>query len=216
MEITYKMALEVITHEAIVRQAYKDSVGVWTWGVGLTSKSGHSVERYIGNPQPMQKVLEVFVWALQKYADDVEAAFAPVKLTEAQKAAALSFHWNTGAIKTATWVKSFKQGNIAAAKKEIMNWKTPAEIIPRREAERDLFFDGKWSQNGKAVEYTKLTSKSTPVWSSRTTVDIEAPLKAAMGQNATEKPAESDKEDAATKLLRVIFELLKSFFGGKS
>lgn len=35
MEVTYRIALEVAYHEALVRRAYKDSVGVWTWSVGL-------------------------------------------------------------------------------------------------------------------------------------------------------------------------------------
>lgn len=232
MEITYKMALEVATHEAIIRQAYKDSVGVWTWSIGLTNASGHNVERYIGNPQSLQKCLDVFVWALQKYAKEVEEAFGSVKLTEAQKAAALSFHWNTGAIKTADWVKSYKRGNVAAARKEIMNWKTPASIIPRREKERDLFFDGKWTQSPTIVEYTKLKANSTPDWSSAKKINISKELEAALGTSAnetkwqtspsgagqgsivTEKPVQSVSDKKATNLLEVIFELLRSIFKG--
>lgn len=162
MQITPKILTEIASHEGVVREAYKDSTGVWTWGVGITSASGHDVERYIGNPQPMEKVFAVFQQVLETYADDVRKAFEGYDLTEAQFGAALSFHWNTGGIFKATWVKHFKEGNIAKAKAAFMNWRRPAEIIPRRREERDLFFDGTWASGGKFVEYSKLRPDYTP------------------------------------------------------
>ena len=187
-QITLRVALEVVCHEAIIRQAYKDSVGVWTWSAGLTSASGHDVTRYINNPQPMQKCLEVYIWALKRYADEVREAFKGRELTEAQFAAALSFHWNTGAIKRASWVKSWLAGDVAGARKAFMAWRKPPEIIDRREKERDLFFDGKWSNDGTVAEYTRLTSKHTPVWSSRVRRDVRAELTALLVASPTSSP----------------------------
>lgn len=184
MKITAKVALEVASHEAIIRQAYKDSVGVWTWSAGITSASGHKVERYIGKPQTMSRCLEVYIWLLEeRYAPAVRRAFAGHSLTEEQFAAALSFHWNTGAIGRASWVKHFKAGDRVKAKKAFMNWVKPVEITKRRKAERDLFFAGKWSGNGKVGEYTKLTSKSTPVWGSRINVDVRSEIEALLGDH---------------------------------
>ena len=57
--VTLRMACEVIGHEAIVQEAYKDSKGIWTWGIGVTSASGHSVERYRDNPQPIERCIEI-------------------------------------------------------------------------------------------------------------------------------------------------------------
>ncbi|TKT79955.1 lysozyme, partial [Aquamicrobium sp. LC103] len=143
MRVDYDIAMEIASHEAIVRQAYKDSVGVWTWSVGLTSATGHIVDRYIGKSQSLEHCLRVYVWALDNYADAVRKAFAGIPLTKAQFAAALSFHWNTGAIERASWVKKFKAGDIIGARKAFMDWRKPASIIGRREKERDLFFEGK-------------------------------------------------------------------------
>lgn len=184
MKITTKCALEVLSHEAIVRQAYKDSVGVWTWSVGITNGSGHDVERYIDNPAPMSDCLDVFFWALESYSDAVISAFHPIELTEEQHAAALSFHYNTGAIARATWVKSFKNGNVDSARDEIMNWRSPSEIIPRREKERDLFFDGVWSNDGTATEYTRVTSSYSPDWASAICVDISKDIEALLNPKA--------------------------------
>ena len=152
MQITTRTALEIAHHEGVVRQAYRDSVGIWTWGFGLTDASGHKVGRYKDNPVPMAKCVEIWLWVLEKYAADVRSVFHGHDLTEAQFAAALSFHWNTGAIHKATWVKQWKAGDTVKARASIMNWRKPAEIIPRRKAERDLFFYGKWSGSGKVTE----------------------------------------------------------------
>ena len=175
--LTKRVLLELLSHEGIVLEAYKDSVGVWTWGVGVTSASGHRVLRYKDNPQPMSKVIEIYKWLVEtKYLPDVLEAFT-VELSEAQLAAALSFHYNTGAIKRASWVKSFNAGNVAKARREIMNWRTPSSIIERRGKERDLFFDEKWSNDGKSTVYTVVNKPSyTPKWSSAKRIDITGDL----------------------------------------
>lgn len=142
-QVDFDVAMEVACHEAVIRQGYKDSAGVWTWSVGLTSATGHNVERYIGKPQPLQHCLNVYVWALRRYAEQVNEAFAGHWLSKAQFAAAVSFHWNTGAIKRASWVKLWKAGDVEGARKAIMYWTTPPEVTGRRRKERDLFFDRK-------------------------------------------------------------------------
>ncbi|MBS7546263.1 lysozyme [Ancylobacter oerskovii] len=180
------VALELASHEGLVRQAYKDSVGVLTWSIGVTNASGHKVDRYIGKPQTLEHCLAVYVWLLEaKYAPAVRSAFKGRSLTKAQFAAALSFHYNTGAIGRADWVKEWVAGDVAGARKAIMNWCTPKEITARRMAERDLFFDGKWSNDGRVTEYIRVTAKMTPDWGSGKRIDARAAIAAALG----DKPA---------------------------
>ena len=177
-DITAKVALELISHEAIVQEAYKDSVGVWTWGIGVTNASGHNVDRYKDNPQPVRKCLEIFIWLLrERYLTDVLKAFPGHSLTESQLGGALSFHYNTGAILRADWVDLWLAGKIGEAKASFMNWKKPLEIIPRRQKERDLFFDGKWSSDGKATVYPVRKPSYTPDWGGAKRVDVSAILK---------------------------------------
>jgi lysozyme len=182
MRVDYDVAIEIASHEAIVRQAYKDSVGVWTWSVGLTSATGHNVERYIGKPQGLTHCLAIYVWALERYANDVRQAFNGRELTKAQFAGALSFHWNTGAIKRASWVKKWLAGDIAGAKAAFMLWSTPKSIIGRRTKERDLFFSGKWSNDGTMLEYTRVTASGEPDWKSGRKIDVRKELAEALGQ----------------------------------
>lgn len=187
-DITYRVALEIVTHEGIVPEAYRDSVGVWTWSVGITSASGHKVERYIGKPQSLEHCLRIYVWALGRYAADVRRAFRGRDLTEAQFAAALSFHYNTGAIGRASWVKRWLAGDVSGAKRAFMQWRKPPEIIGRRRAERDLFFDGRWAQDGKATVYTRVRSGGRIDWGSARRVDISEDLHRAL------RPVASDPD----------------------
>jgi len=179
--ITLRAALELVTHEAIVQEAYKDSVGVWTWGIGVTDASGHGVMRYKDQPQPIERCLEIYIWLLKtRYAPDVLKAFAGRALTEAQFAAALSFHYNTGAILKAEWVKAWLAGDIASARAQFMNWRKPPEIIPRREKERDLFFDGRWSGDAMCNVYQVRKPSYAPDWSSVKRIDVSAAMQAAI------------------------------------
>lgn len=178
MKLTYRTVLEIAAHEAVIRQAYKDSVGVWTWSVGITSASGHNVKRYIGKPQSIERCLEVYVWLLEtKYAEDVRKAFKGCQLTEEEFAGALSFHWNTGSIHKASWVRYFKLGKMKEAERRFMQWNKPREIVGRRRAEADLIFRGKWSNDGRMTEYTRVTGRSTPVWSSAIKIDVSETIK---------------------------------------
>jgi lysozyme len=173
LSLTPRVALEIIGHEAIVQEWYKDSAGVGTWGIGVTNASGHNVDRYKDNPQPIERCLEVYLWLLrERYIPSVIAAFKGFILSEAQFAAALSFHYNTGAILKASWVKLVKAGDLAGARKSFMQWRKPPEIIGRREKERDLFFDGKWSQDGKATVYQVRKPSYTPNWKTARRVDV--------------------------------------------
>ena len=177
--LTSRALLELAQHEGIVLEAYKDSRGIWTWGVGVTNSSGHKVcPRYKDNPSTVERTLEVFKWLVEtKYMPDVVETLGD-DLEEHELAAAVSFHYNTGSIRSAQWVKSYLAGNIEAARKEFMNWRSPKEIIPRREAERDLFFDGKWSDRLNATVYERVSKPSySPDWSSAKSVDISNMLK---------------------------------------
>lgn len=185
--VDYRTALEVGHHEAVVRQAYKDSAGVWTWSVGLTSATGHSVTRYIGAPQPMQHCLDVYVWALRRYARQVDEVFAGRALTAAQYAGAVSFHWNTGSIRTASWVGHFKAGRHDEAEASFKTWnKSGGKVVPalrvRRESEADLIWRGLWSNDGTMLEYTRVTGAHRPDWASGVRRDVKVEMLRAFGQ----------------------------------
>jgi len=152
--LTPRIAAELIAHEGIVREAYRDSVGVWTWSVGITDASGHRVGRYRDQPQPLHRCLEIYIWTLQnRYLPAVLDAFGHVQPEEHELAAALSFHWNTGAIGRAEWMRHVREGNRAAGRRAMLNWCRPASLAIRRKREQALFFAGKWTGDGTAMIY---------------------------------------------------------------
>ncbi len=172
--ITRRIAKELVAHEGMVREAYKDSVGVWTWSVGITNSSGHAVHpKYLDKPQTLQHCLEIYQWLLiKKYLPAVGAVFQGFNLSEAQVGAALSFHYNTGGLRTASWPKLWKANRIAEARTSFMNWSKPAAIIPRRKKERDLFFDGIWSGDGSMTEYPVRKPSYAPNFSKGVKIDV--------------------------------------------
>lgn len=173
-ELTPRIALELIAHEGIVTEAYKDSVGVWTWSVGVTDASGHRVfPRYKDKPQPLEHCIGVYLWLLrEKYLPAVLAAFGPHDPTEAELGAAMSFHWNTGAIARASWIGRFADGDTAGARKAMLDWARPASLLARRKKEQALFFGGKWSHDGNAVVYRVAKPSYQPSGGKR--VDVRA------------------------------------------
>jgi lysozyme len=184
MRVDFNVAMEVATHEALVRQTYLDSKRVKTWCVGMTNATGHRVERYVGNPQTIQHCMNLYMWALTNYAEQVKRAFKAKPLNQAQFAAAVSFHWNTGAIASASWVRLWLSGDVAGARKAFMNWVTPKEIAARRQKECDLFFDGKWSNDGTMTEFTRVSANMTPVWASAKKINVAAELRNAFEETA--------------------------------
>lgn len=184
-KLTEKTMLEIAEHEGLVLETYKCSAGKLTWGFGVTNASGHHVERYRGKPSTIERAVEVYEWLLRtKYLPDVERAFRGVVLSEAQLTAALSFHWNTGAIGRADWVESFRAGKTKQARREIMNWTRNPELIDRRKSERDLFFDDRWSGDGVVMHWTRVRPNLSPDWRSGRQVDIRAAVRTALAKAA--------------------------------
>lgn len=141
--------LPLCAEEGLVPEAYKDSEGIWTWALGVTDASGHKVERYKDNPQPLKKCVEVSMWLLrEKYLPHVLKAFGDHALTESELAAALSFHWNTGAILTTSWVKLFLAGKVKEARAFLeSHYVNNGTLKSRRLRESRLFFGGEWPKS---------------------------------------------------------------------
>lgn len=145
-KLTPRIVAAIAHEEGLVLEAYRDSVGVWTWGLGVTNSSGHEVyPRYLDKPSTIEKALEVAIWLLEnRYLPAVQRAFDGLRLKEHEIAGALTFHWNTGAISRASWVKSYRVGAIEKARAQYLEYRKPPEIIERRTRDAALFFDAVW------------------------------------------------------------------------
>ncbi len=101
---------------------------------------------------PVADLIELFRNDLAKFEAGVNAA-VKVPLAQHEFDALVSFHFNTGAIGRASFVKKLNAGDKLGAAAGMLEWKKPAEIIKRRTAEMKLFRDGKYSNDGKCTIY---------------------------------------------------------------
>lgn len=168
MQTSLHGAAFIAAHEGVVPAPYYDVVGVLTYGVGHTKAAGapDPADLAFGMPRDLDAALRdvfaLFRRDLAKYEAEVSAAItAPMAQHEFD--AAVSFHFNTGAIARADWVKAFNAGDRGGAGDKIMNWSKPASIIPRREAEQDLFRHGLYGVSGVVV--WGVTGNGRVIWS---------------------------------------------------
>ena len=180
MKTSDKGIAAIMRHEGVVPGPYFDSVGVQTYGVGHTAAAGSPdpADLPAGMPEDLdtelRRVMDVFSTDLLKYEMDVHNAIK-VPVTQHEFDAAVSFHYNTGAIGRATWVKSLNAGDRNKAAKEIMNWTKPEEIIPRRQAEQRLFRDGIYPS--EPIVVWQVNTNRHVVWSPARTLTQDEALK---------------------------------------
>ncbi len=132
--------------EGLVLEAYLDSKNVWTWALGVATTGGNNVLQYKDKPQPLEKAIRASVDLINRqYLPAVVRAFGAHNLTENELAAALSFHWNTGAIARTSWVPMVVAGQRDAAETFLRTHYLNGGLLDeRRDREADLFFDNKW------------------------------------------------------------------------
>ena len=139
---------DLILSEGIRLTAYKDSVGVYTIGIGHAATSGRPPIPKAGMRITRAQAYDILAKDLaEAYEPAVNKALGPVPQHVFD--GAVSFHFNTGAIGRAAWVKHYKAGNMVAARRAFMEWRKPPEIIGRRTREAELIFDGKYRTNAK-------------------------------------------------------------------
>lgn len=129
----------LIAREAVKTRAYKDSVGVWTIGVGHTSAAGPP-KVTAGLVITEAQALDIFTRDLAKYEATVDAS-VKVPLADHERDALVSICYNIGqgGFANSTFLKRLNAGDRAGCAEAIMAWKKPAEIISRRAGERDQF-----------------------------------------------------------------------------
>lgn len=140
-----RAALEL--EEGVVLRAYRDTVGVWTIGAGLTAASG-VVKPVAGMVITREQADALLAKALVRYENQVEVAMAVTegllkRPVQHEFDAGVSFHWNLGAIATASWVKLWKAKAAPSAVFEAMClWsKAGGKVLPSLKARREREFD---------------------------------------------------------------------------
>ena len=129
----------LIAREGRRLTAYRDSVGVWTIGVGHTSAAGPPVVTP-GLRLSVQDCDALLTRDVARYAETVRGA-VPADLPDHAFDALVSLCFNIGqpAFLRSTVVKRLAAGDRDGAAHAILLWNRPAEVITRRQAEHDQF-----------------------------------------------------------------------------
>ncbi|PQV56390.1 lysozyme [Defluviimonas denitrificans] len=158
MEVSHEGLSFLERHEGIVLRAYRDAVGVLTIGAGLTKASG-VVDPKPGMTITAEEASRLLTLALRRnYEPAVRYAlsrYGQVDCAQHEFDGALSFHFNTGAIKRASWVDAWHMDNRKGVRAGLLKWvKGGGKVLPglqrRRAEEADLILDGTYgSQTAK-------------------------------------------------------------------
>lgn len=148
MQLSDKGLAFLEAHEGVVLKAYRDPVGVWTIGAGLTSASG-VVRVTPGLIISREEAGDLLRQALRRnYEPAVASAMPGARQHEAD--AGISFHFNTGAIGRATWVKRWRSKAVPAlVRAGLMAWvKGGGKVLPglkrRRAEEAVMLLEGRY------------------------------------------------------------------------
>ena len=138
-EMTDQGTQVLVDREGLRTKAYKDSVGVWTIGVGHTSAAGPP-EVTSGMVITEEEAFEIFDRdndMFEKVIDDT----VTVRLNNSQFDALVSFVFNIGETqwRSSTMLKKLNAGDYEGAFEQFKQWKKPPEIIPRRRGEAACF-----------------------------------------------------------------------------
>lgn len=128
--------------EGLRLEAYQCPAGVWTIGVGHTSKSGFPPVSP-GMRITKEQAFEILRQDLRRYEQRVEQALGPVPHDVFD--AAVSFDFNTGAIDRASWVRLYRAGRLQEAEDSFLRWShvggrfVPGLLQRRKREARRLF-----------------------------------------------------------------------------
>lgn len=187
MKTSTEGLMAIVSHEGIVLSRYFDSVRVPTLGVGHTAAAGYPDPATFQGSLMLGEAFGLLRHDIMKYERGVNAA-VKVPLKQHEFDALVSFHYNTGAIGKASFVKKLNAGDRAGALKGIMDWRKPTGIIARRTAERDLFKTGKYPPPFATIY--PATSSGKVLWSEGKRVDLRKELGVA---RTPAKPVEAPK-----------------------
>ena len=139
MQMSAKGRALLIQREGFRTKAYRDSVGVWTIGVGHTSAAG-TPEVTPGLVVSKADVDAILSRDLRQYEFAVGHAVT-VPLTQGQFDALVSLCFNigTGGFRKSTVVRRLNEGNYRGAADAFLMWNKPPEIMGRRKSERAQF-----------------------------------------------------------------------------
>jgi lysozyme len=132
-----RAALE--SREGVRLQAYRDSKGIWTIGVGHTASCGAPIPK-AGLRITAEEADACFARDVARFERAIAAELrVPVAEHEFDALVSLAFNVGEAGAAHSTAVRKLNAGDRPGAAAAILLWNKPAEILDRRRAEADQF-----------------------------------------------------------------------------
>jgi lysozyme len=125
--------------EGMRLEAYKDSVGVWTIGLGHTSAAGPP-KVTPGLTITEDQAWEIFRRDVQTFRAQLRGAIkVPVEQHQFDALASFIYNIGAGGFKGSTALKRLNQGDYAGCAQAMLMWSKPPEVMSRRRGEVEQF-----------------------------------------------------------------------------
>ena len=150
MRTSLQGRIALAVSEGVVETAYRDSVGVWTIGIGHTAAAGGiDPKNYIGKKLTIPEIMALFERDISKFEAIVNRE-VKVSLLQHEFDALVHFVYNTGTLRTKSGAPSQLLRKLNAGSKSsafhtgFHGWLKPPELRGRRDKERSIALDGKY------------------------------------------------------------------------
>ena len=174
MKTSNKGLVEIIGHEGIGLSKYKDSVGVWTIGVGSTVTEIPDITSWPLTKQiTIEDAFDLFSKSIVTYENELNKYIHKL-IPQYQFDALVSWCYNVGIgwVKKATVIRLINNGaDPGQLYDALMMFKSPPEIIGRRTKEAKLLAYGMYSEGGKALLFP-VSSKGYPMYKAATMINV--------------------------------------------
>ena len=214
MQMSDDGLVELAGHEGICLSKYRDSVGVWTIGVGATRSEIPDLASWpLSKKITIQEAFDLFKRSIKKYENALNKNLTrPIKQHEFDALCSWCYNVGTGWLRRSTVIKRINNNEHGQALFDaLMLYKKPPEIINRRRKEAILLRDGKYSNGGMAALFP-VSSKGYPVYKEGKTINVWKYL------SRTVDPVvktEAKIKPKVTDVVKSCWQDLKEFFGVK-
>lgn len=204
--------VELVGHEGVCLSKYKDSVGVWTTGIGATKTEIPDLASWPSSKTiTMQEAFDLLKKGIVKYEDALNKNLTG-KVSQTEFDALCSWCYNNGVgwVPKASVIKLLNKGVHGQALYDaLMMFHKPVEIIPRRRKEAVLLRDGVYSNKGKALLFP-VSAKGNPIYQAGKEIDVWQYLDA---KPVPQLPVNPEQEISADKAVISLWNGLKAMFG---
>lgn len=214
MKTSLKGRLALAASEGVVTTAYRDSVGVWTLGIGHTKSAGSpDPKAYIGREISIPDILEIFERDLKVFEKIVNSSVR-VPLKQHEFDALVHFVYNIGGpgFKKSKLLQNLNAGNKNAAwQSGFHGWLKPIELRGRRDKERKMAQTGDYGKLAAAL----FSANSSGKLIRKGTIDLTKYLS---GSSVAEGIAGTGIVGSDTKVsgfIKTLISLLFKLFGRK-